>query len=112
MTVDRNELRATADDHGWVLEFSCPTLDQYTLTPAGGGSAQRELTVYFTASGAMIDAYESYSDKHGRFLGRGVAAEQVAATMMTRDRQEAVPGPPAMEPTAMGAGSSVNTRSQ
>lgn len=110
VTADRDELRATAAKCGWVLAFSCPTLDQYTLTPPDCGGARREVTVYFTAAGVMSDAYESYTDEQGRFLGRGVAAGQVAATM-TGDPQDTVPGPPEIEPAAMGAGVSANTKS-
>jgi len=81
MSVDRDELRAKAREGGWVLAFSGPTLDQYTLTPAGEGRAKREVAVDFSAAGSIIGGYETYLVEKGRFLGRPIAAEQVLAAI-------------------------------
>lgn len=83
MAIDREELKTTADDNGWVLAFSCPTLDQFTLTPMGEARAKREVAVYFTAEGVMTAGYESVWDERGRFLGRPIPAEDVAAAMIS-----------------------------
>lgn len=77
MSARRDELRATASEHGWVLTCSCRTLDQFTLTPAEGGKAQREVAVYFSAADDVVTAgYETYWES-GRFLGRPVPASDV-----------------------------------
>lgn len=92
MSVDRDELRAKAIECGWVLAFSGPTLDQFTLTPAGEGRAKREVAVDFSTAGIMIGGYETYLVEKGRFLGRPIAAEQVLAAM-TVAAQETAPAP-------------------
>lgn len=82
MSGQRNELRTTASAQGWVLAYSCRTLDQFTFTPADGGKVQREIAVYFGAADALLDGYETYWDADGRFLGRPVAAVDVVGVML------------------------------
>ena len=82
MRAGRDELRAKASEHGWVLAYSCRTLDQFTLTPAEGGKAQREVAVYFSADDGVVTAgYETYWES-GRFLGRPVPASGVLGVML------------------------------
>ncbi len=89
MSVDRDELRTKAAECGWVLAFSCPTLDQFTLT-ATEVRAKREISVYFTAGGGvMTSGYESIWDEKDRFLGRPIEAEQVSAAIMGAARESA-----------------------
>ena len=89
MSVERDELRAKADESGWVLAFSCPTLDQFTLTPTGEVRAKREVAVYFTASGVMTSGYESIWDEKDRFLGRPIEVEQVSAAIVGAAQESA-----------------------
>jgi hypothetical protein len=96
MSVDRDELRAKAGEGGWVLAFSGPTLDQYTLTPAGEGRAKREVAVDFSAAGIIIGGYETYLVEKGRFLGRPIAAEHVLAAISGTARE--TESAPAMAP--------------
>ena len=77
MSTQRDELRTKATEHGWVLAYSCRTLDQFNFAPDDEGKAQREVAAYFSAAGGLIDGYETYWDQDGKFLGRPVAAADV-----------------------------------